>query len=352
MKKIICLVGDGVGPELIEHSIKLIELLKPLLTNQYEITSTPFGGAAIDMYGHPFPHEVAAIVKTGDAILLGAIGHPKYDNAPIRPEQGLLAIRKELNLYANIRGLTVPENLAKYSPLKPQIITGTDMIIVRELIGGAYFGTKMLADDQAMDEMAYSRKLIEDIVHYGFRLAQTRSKKLTSVDKANVLATSKLWRKIVDEIAPQYPDVVLNHMLVDAMAMELIARPTKYDVVVMENLFGDILSDELAAIAGSLGLLPSGSFGHGGIALYEPAHGSAPDIANCDVVNPVAMFLSVAMMLRVSFNETAAAEAIETAINQAMENGVVTKDLDAQNGVATSIFIEEIAQQLNKKRGN
>lgn len=345
-KKIVCLSGDGVGPELIDLSRELLTKIKPMLETNFTFEQVAFGGAAIDAYGHPFAKEVQEALKGADAILLGAIGHPKYDDCPVRPEAGLLAIRKALNLYANIRGLKVTPDLAKYSPLKPEIITGTDIIIVRELVGGAYFGEKQLSDDVAVDEMAYSREMIERIVHYGFKLAMSRSKKMLSVDKANVLATSKLWRKIVGEIASQYPEVEVKHMYVDAMAMELISNPTAYDVVVMENLFGDILSDELAAIAGSLGLLPSGSFGVDGIALYEPAHGSAPDIAGKDLVNPVAMFLSVAMMLRESFSEHVAAEKIETVITEVMAAGIVTKDLDKVNGVATSQFVAEILKRL------
>lgn len=346
MKKILCLVGDGVGVELIDLSIELLAKIKPLLNTKFEIESIPFGGLAIDKYGHPFPPVVQITAEKADAILLGAIGHPKYDACTIRPEVGLLAIRKALNLYANIRGLTVTKELAKYSPLKPEIITGTDIVIVRELIGGAYFGKKELDENYAVDEMAYDRALIVQIVKYAFELAQSRHKKLLSVDKANVLATSKLWRKIVEEIAPQYPDIEVKHMYVDAFAMELISNPKAYDVVVMENLFGDILSDELAAIAGSLGLLPSGSFGVDGAALYEPAHGSAPDIAGKDLVNPVAMLLSVAMMLRQSFGEEVAATAIEQAISKTMAAGIVTKDLDKNEGVATSIFVTEIYKRL------
>lgn len=345
-KKIVCLSGDGVGPELIDLSRELLTKIKPMLETNFAVEQVAFGGAAIDAYGHPFAKEVQDALKDADAILLGAIGHPKYDDCPVRPEAGLLAARKALNLYANIRGLKVTPDLAKYSPLKPEIITGTDIIIVRELVGGAYFGEKQLSDDAAVDEMAYSREMIERIVHYGFKLAMSRSKKMLSVDKANVLSTSKLWRKIVGEIASEYPEVEVKHMYVDAMAMELISNPTAYDVVVMENLFGDILSDELAAIAGSLGLLPSGSFGVDGIALYEPAHGSAPDIAGKDLVNPVAMFLSVAMMLRESFSEHVAAEKIETVIAEVMAAGIVTKDLDKVNGVATSQFVAEILKRL------
>lgn len=346
MKKIVCLNGDGVGKELIDYSMELMERLKGQLKNTYILEKVDFGGAGIDTYGHPFSDEVKSALNGADAILLGAIGHPKYDHAEVRPEAGLLAIRKHLNLYANIRGLKVTPALAKYSPIKPEIITGTDTVIVRELIGGAYFGKKELGETAATDYMDYTKEQIERVVHYAFKLAQTRRKDVTSVDKANVLATSKLWRKVVDEVAQEYPDVTYKHALVDSMAMELISNPTKFDVIVMENLFGDILSDELAATAGSLGLLPSGSFGEDGIALYEPAHGSAPDIAGEDKVNPVAMFLSVAMMLRESFQEEKAATAIETALTKVMEQGVVTKDLERENGVATSKFLEAFYRAL------
>lgn len=339
MKKIICLNGDGVGRELIDYSVELINRLEGKLTDQYEIIKVDFGGAAIDTYNHPFPEIVQNQVKQADALLLGAIGHPQYDDAPVRPEAGLLAIRKYLQLYANIRGLKVTPALARYSPIRPEIITGTDTVIVRELIGGAYFGEKKQTATTASDSMDYTKEQIERVVHYAFALAQTRKKKVTSVDKANVLATSKLWRQVVDEVAKTYPDVEYQHALVDSMAMELISHPTKFDVIVMENLFGDILSDELAATAGSLGLLPSGSFGQDGVALYEPAHGSAPDIAGRDLVNPVAMFLSVAMMFRESFQEVQVAQMIEDALAKTMEQGVVTKDLDRVNGVLTSQFL-------------
>lgn len=349
MQKIVCLKGDGVGKELIEYSVELLRVIEAKFQRNYLIDVVDFGGAAIDTYGHPFPEQVKQRLEGATAILLGAIGHPKYDHEVVRPENGLLQLRQYLNLYANVRGLNVTPALAQYSPIRPDIITGTDVVIVRELIGGAYFGKKERSDDRASDTIDYTKEQIERVVHYAFQLAKTRKKDVTSVDKANVLATSKLWRSVVDEVARAYPDVTYRHALVDSMAMELISNPTKFDVVVMENLFGDILSDELAATAGSLGLLPSGSFGVDGVALYEPAHGSAPDIANQNMVNPVAMFLSVAMMFRESLQEETIASAIEIALAQTMEKGVVTLDLNKEDGVFTTTFLKQFYRFFDEK---
>lgn len=344
-KHILCLDGDGVGSELIDLSINLMHETKPYLKHEFVLEKVAFGGNAIDSYGHPFPEEVKEKLDITDAVLLGAVGHPKYDTCEIRPENGLLELRKHLGLFANVRSLKVDEYSSKYSPLKHEIISGTNIVIVRELIGSAYFGKKSLTNDYGADLMEYTREQIENIVHYAFKLAKKRANKLTSVDKANVLASSKLWRQIVNEISQSYPEVVVSHMYVDAMAMELIANPRNYDVVVMENLFGDILSDELAAIGGSLGLLPSGSFGHK-VAVYEPAHGSAPTLVGLDLVNPIAMFLSVALMLRESFCEDDAANRIEHAIRSMIKDEIVTRDL-SDKGVLTSQFVECFFQRVH-----
>ncbi|MGL4590019.1 MAG: 3-isopropylmalate dehydrogenase [Mycoplasmatales bacterium] len=345
MKKIVCLKGDGVGKELIDLSVEFMNKIADKLENEYSLITTSFGGAAIDEYGDPFPTVVKELLVSADAVLLGAVGHPDYDDQPRRPETGLLEIRKHLGLFANIRGLTVNESTAKYSPLKREIVTGTDLIIVRELIGGAYFGEKTLNDSFARDCMDYTVEQIEQVARIAFEFAKMRNNRLLSVDKANVLSTSKLWRKVVIEMSHDYPEVELTHMYVDAFAMELLKNPTKYDVVVTENLFGDILTDELAAVGGSLGLLPSASVNNQSFGLYEPAHGSAPTIAGLDLVNPVAMLLSITLMLKVQFKEEYAT-VIEQAIQKNLTTGFVTKDLCAKTGVNTSVFMEKIYEEL------
>ena len=278
---------------------------------------------------------------------MGAIGGPKWDNESIRPEQGLLELRKYLNVYANVRPLKVNDALAYLSPIKEDMVKGTDLVIVRELIGGAYFGEpRKLEDRFALDSITYSYEEISRIVRYAFELARNRRKKLTSVDKANVLATSKLWRKVVIEISKEYLDVELEHMYVDAMAMELIKNPSKYDVIVTENLFGDILSDEASIIAGSLGLLSSASYSTKGIALYEPSHGSAPDIAGQNIANPIAMIYSLCLMLRYSFNQNEMADSIENAIQKTLKSGYMTKDLDRENFLKTDDWTEKLIENL------
>lgn len=326
-KKIVTLAGDGIGPEIMAAGLEVLKAVAARIDFAYEIDAKPFGGTGIDAVGHPLPEETLAAAKSADAILLAAIGGPKYDKAPVRPEQGLLAIRKELQLFANIRPVRIFDALKHLSPLKPERIDGVDFIVVRELTGGIYFGEQQLNDDSARDINDYSAHEIRRIIRKAFELAQFRGKKVTSIDKQNVLATSKLWRQIAEEVAIEFPDVTLEHQLVDSAAMIMITNPSRFDVVVTENLFGDILSDESSVLPGTLGVMPSASHSDKGPSLYEPIHGSAPDIAGQGIANPVSMILSVAMMLRESFGEVAGAELIENAVDKTFNQGILTRDL-------------------------
>lgn len=347
MKNILCIAGDGIGPEIMKSALEILEVVSKKYSFEYKIEEELFGGASIDAYGEPFSDKLKEKIENCDAILMGSVGGPKWDNAKIRPEAGLLALRKYLKVYANVRPLKVEDSLCYLSPLKEEIVKGTDLMIVRELTGGAYFGEpRRLEEKSALDSITYSYEEIEQIVRYAFETARKRRKKLTSVDKANVLATSKLWRKVVEDIAKDYDDVEVEHMYVDAMAMALITNPTKYDVIVTENLFGDILSDEVSVLGGSLGLLSSASYSKDKIALYEPAHGSAPDIAGMDIANPIAMIYSLAMMLRYSFAQDKMADDIENAVKSVLDEGCMTKDLNAQNYVSTSEFTKKLIQKL------
>ena len=346
MNRILCLKGDGIGPEIVESAVAVLEKISSKYEFEYELEYEYFGGASIDEYGVPFSDSLKEKIKTADAIFLGSIGGPKWDNCKIRPENGLLELRKFLKLYANVRPLYVNEKLAYLSPIKESIVRGTDLIIIRELTGGAYFGEpRVLEEKNALDSTVYTYEEIERVVRYAFEIAQKRKKRLTSVDKANVLATSKLWRKTVDEISKEYEDVEVEHMYVDAMAMSLITNPAKYDVIVTENLFGDILSDEASVIGGSLGLLSSASFGEG-ISLYEPAHGSAPDIAGLNIANPIATILSLAMMLRHSFNRDDMAKEIEEKINEVLVEGYFTKDLSKDNYLTTTQWTQKLIDKF------
>ncbi|WP_293695401.1 3-isopropylmalate dehydrogenase [Streptococcus sp. UBA3373] len=326
-KKIVTLAGDGIGPEIMAAGLEVLKAVAARIDFAYEIDAKPFGGTGIDAVGHPLPEETLAAAKSADAILLAAIGGPKYDKAPVRPEQGLLVIRKELQLFANIRPVRIFDALKHLSPLKPERIDGVDFVVVRELTGGIYFGEHQLNDDSARDINDYSAHEIRRIIHKAFELAQFRGKKVTSIDKQNVLATSKLWRQIAEEVATEFPDVTLEHQLVDSAAMIMITNPSRFDVVVTENLFGDILSDESSVLPGTLGVMPSASHSDKGPSLYEPIHGSAPDIAGQGIANPVSMILSVAMMLRESFGEVAGAELIENAVDKTFNQGILTRDL-------------------------
>src|SRR5699024_1372290 len=326
-KKSVTRAGDGIGPEIMAAGLEVLKAVAARIDFAYEIDAKPFGGTGIDAVGHPLPEETLAAAKSADAILLAAIGGPKYDKAPVRPEQGLLAIRKELQLFANIRPVRIFDALKHLSPLKPERIDGVDFVVVRELTGGIYFGEHQLNDDSARDINDYSVHEIRRIIRKAFELAQFRGKKVTSIDKQNVLATSKLWRQIAEEVATEFPDVTLEHQLVDSAAMIMITNPSRFDVVVTEKLFGDILSDESSVLPGTFGLMESASQSAKVPSLYEPIHGSAPDIAGQGIDNPVSMILSVAMMLRESFGEVAGAELIENAVDKTFNQGILTRDL-------------------------
>ncbi|MGX7010289.1 3-isopropylmalate dehydrogenase [Lactococcus cremoris] len=336
-KKIVTLAGDGIGPEIMSAGLRVLKAVSKKIAFEYELEAKDFGGIAIDKHGHPLPEETLQAVKNADAILLAAIGHPKYNDAKVRPEQGLLALRKELGLYANVRPLKIYPALKNLSPIRN--VENVDFVVIRELTGGIYFGQHVLSDEKARDINDYTADEIRRILHFSFKIAQNRPRKLlTSVDKQNVLATSKLWRKIADEIAVEYPDVTLEHQLVDSCAMLLITEPQKFDVIVTENLFGDILSDEASSLAGTLGVMPSSSHGFNGLSLYEPIHGSAPDISGKGIANPVSMILSVAMMLRESFGQEEGATMIEKAVTQTFADGILTQDL---GGNATTAEMTE-----------
>ncbi|MDG0844541.1 3-isopropylmalate dehydrogenase [Staphylococcus equorum] len=341
--KIVALPGDGIGPEIMTGSLEILEQLSQDYNFNYELETHDFGGVAIDRHGKPLPESTLNACQNADAILLGAVGGPKWTDPNNRPEQGLLGIRKALGLFANIRPTTVTNGTSHLSPIKEERVAGTDFVLVRELTGGIYFGEpKKLGDDDALDSLTYTRSEIERIARVGFDLAQKRNKKLTSVDKENVLSSSKLWRRVINEVSQDYPDVEVNHLLVDACAMHLITNPSQFDVIVTENLFGDILSDEASVIPGSLGLSPSASFSEQGPRLYEPIHGSAPDIANQDIANPFGMLLSVVMCLRESLNEPHAAEKLETVIYQLIKDGKTTRDLNGNYNTSDIInFVKE-----------
>ena len=343
-KKIVALAGDGIGPEIMEAGLEVLEALAKKTGFDFEIDRRPFGGAGIDAAGHPLPDETLKASREADAILLAAIGSPQYDDATVRPEQGLLALRKELNLYANIRPVKIFESLKNLSPLKPERISGVDFVVVRELTGGIYFGDHILEEKKARDINDYSYDEVERIIRKAFEIARNRRKIVTSIDKQNVLATSKLWRRVADEVAKDYPDVTLEHQLVDSAAMLMITNPAKFDVIVTENLFGDILSDESSVLSGTLGVMPSASHSENGPSLYEPIHGSAPDIAGQGIANPISMILSVAMMLRDSFGRFEDAELIEHAVEESLATGILTRDIGGQ--ASTKEMTEAIIARL------
>ena len=343
-RKIVALAGDGIGPEIMEAGLEVLEALSEKTGFDYEIDRQPFGGAVIDATGHPLPDETLKASREADAILLAAIGSPQYDDVPVRPEQGLLALRKELNLYANIRPVKIFESLKHLSPLKPERITGVDFVVVRELTGGIYFGDHILEEKKARDINDYSYEEVERIIRKAFEIARNRRKILTSIDKQNVLATSKLWRRVAEEVAKDYPDVTLEHQLVDSAAMLMITNPAKFDVIVTENLFGDILSDESSVLSGTLGVMPSASHSENGPSLYEPIHGSAPDIAGQGIANPISLILSVAMMLRDSFGRYEDAKRIENAVEASLAVGILTRDLGGQ--ASTKEMTEAIIERL------
>ncbi len=331
---IVLLGGDGIGPEVVAEAVRVLEAVGKAFGHTFHFKEHLMGGCSIDRYGTALTDETLAACRAADAVLLGAVGGPKWDDprAAVRPEQGLLALRKGLAVFANLRPVKVYPQLVDASPLRPEKLAGVDLLVVRELTGGLYFGQpkgRQTVDGvtRAVDTLEYADFEIRRIVKLGFELARGRRKKLTSVDKANVLASSQLWRQVATEVARDYPDVQLEHMLVDTAAMRLISNPAGFDVLVTENMFGDILTDEAAVLSGSMGLLPSASLGSSGPGLYEPIHGSAPDIAGKGIANPVGTVLSAAFMLRYSFKLEAEAAAIEAAVEKTIAAGQVTADL-------------------------
>ncbi len=346
-KKIVALAGDGIGPEIMGAGLEVLATVAKKVGFDYVVEEHAFGGAAIDQVGHPLPDQTLVACRTADAILLAAIGAPEYDGAAVRPEQGLLQLRKELQLFANIRPVKIFDSLKNHSPLKAERLDGVDLVMVRELTGGIYFGEHILDIDQASDSNTYQKEEIERVVRAAFELARKRSKKVTSIDKQNVLATSKLWRQVADEVAVDYPDVTLEHQLVDSAAMLLITNPSRFDVLVTENLFGDILSDEASVLTGTLGVLPSASHAVAGPSLYEPIHGSAPDIAGQGIANPVSMILSVAMMLEESFDLVQAGQTIRQAVEAVFAQGIFTKDLGGT--ASTKEMTEAIISQIERR---
>ncbi|GGI45875.1 3-isopropylmalate dehydrogenase [Paenibacillus marchantiophytorum] len=356
VKKIAIIAGDGIGPEVVAEAEKVLKRTEALFGYQFETEHALFGGIAIDEKGTPLPQETLEVCQSADAVLLGAVGGPKWDNnsKELRPETGLLGIRKALGLFSNIRPAFIFDCLKEASTLKPEVLEGTDLIVVRELTGGIYFGEKFRREtangQEAVDTCAYNVTEIERIARQAFEIAQTRRKKLASVDKANVLETSRLWRETVNRIAVDYPDVELEHVLVDNCAMQLLRRPSSFDVIVTENMFGDILSDEAAMLTGSIGMLASASLGEGSFGLYEPVHGSAPDIAGQGISNPIATILSVALMFRLTFGYHEAADSIERAVKEVLDAGHRTGDIavDKSTAIGTLAMGQLIVDAMRK----
>ncbi len=353
--QIVVLPGDGIGPDVTAAAVTVLQRVLEEQTIEINWQTHLLGGRAIDEYGTPFPKETENAVKQADAVLLGAVGGPKWDVGPghLRPEAGLLALRRTLGVYANIRPVKAFKELVEASPLRTEIAQGVDVVIVRELTGGAYFGKRERGSDAqgarfAYDTMYYTESEIRRVLQTAFETARLRRKKLTSVDKANVLDSSRLWREVVQEMSAGYPDVEVEHVLVDSCAMHLVTRPQTFDVLVTENLFGDILSDEAAVLTGSIGMLPSASIGQG-IGLYEPIHGSAPDIAGKGIANPLGAILSAALLLRYSLQLDVAANRVEEAVARALRAGARTKDL-ARAGdevVTTDQMTERVLSYLS-----
>ena len=349
--RIVVLAGDGIGPEVTLAARSVLERAAALGGHTLEFDERLIGGCSIDACGTPLADDVLDACRSAQAVLLGAVGGPRWDDpsARVRPEQGLLALRKGLSLFANLRPVKPHPDLAHASPLRNERLRDVDILVVRELTGGLYFGTPRLRETKngrlrAVDTMEYTEDEIRRVVALAFRLARTRRRKVTSVDKANVLETSRLWRQVTQEVARDFPDVALDHMLVDTAAMRLVAAPGSFDVLVTENMFGDILTDEASVLAGSMGLLPSASIGDGGPGVYEPIHGSAPDIAGRGTANPVGAILSAALLLRYSLSLEREAAAVERAVHGAIARGARTVDLGGALGTAamTAAVVESI----------
>ncbi len=331
--RILLLPGDGIGPEVVEQAVRVLDAVAQRFGHRFTYRTEAIGGQAMDRYGDPLPAPTREALRDCDAILLGAVGGPRWEAGAVRPEAGLLALRYELGLYANLRPAALFHGLESASPLRPEVVRGTDFLLVRELTGGLYFGKPKGRDGaRAVDTMAYTAQEVERVARVAFRTAQGRRRRVHSVDKANVLESSRLWREVVSRVAEEFPEVELQHMLVDTCAMQLVRQPTAFDVILTENTFGDILSDEAAAVVGSIGLLPSASLGDRPPFLYEPVHGSAPDIAGCGIANPLGTILSAALMLRYSFGLEEEARAVEASVRQVVREGTVPPDLGGQAG--------------------
>jgi 3-isopropylmalate dehydrogenase len=349
--KIAVVSGDGIGPDVVEETLKVLDKIGEKYGHKFEYTKVLAGGIAIDATGNPLPAETLAVCKASDAVLLGAVGGEKWDTLPgnQRPEQALLGLRKELGLFANIRPAILFDQLKGACPLKEEMTEGgLDIVVIRELTGGIYFGEKGYKETEkglsAFDVEIYSESEVRRIAIVGFETAMKRNKKLMSVDKANILESSRLWRKVVTEVSKDYPEVALSHMYVDNAAMQLVRNPKQFDVIVTSNMFGDILSDEASMITGSIGMLPSASLREGSFGMYEPVHGSAPDIAGQDKANPMATILSAAMMLRYSFGLLKEADAIEAAVSKVLDQGVRTGDIMSPG--KTLIGTKEAGQRI------
>ena len=353
--KICVLRGDGIGPEILDEGLKVLKAVEKKFGVEFECEEALIGGIAYEKYSTPLPEETVKLAKSSDAVLLGAVGDWKYDTLPpeVRPEKALLGIRKALNLFANLRPAIVYDELVACSPLKPEIVSGVDIMIIRELTGDVYFGepkgitTDSNGKKSGFNNMIYTEDEVERIAHTAFQTAMKRNKKLCSVDKANVLDVSRLWREVIVRVAKEYPEVELSHMYVDNAAMQIIRCPKQFDTIVTGNIFGDILSDEASMLSGSLGLLPSASLSADGMGLYEPIHGSAPDLKGQNVVNPIATILSVAMMLKYSFNMDEAYNAINNATKKVLQQGYRTKDIQSEG--STIIGTKEMGDLIVKE---
>jgi 3-isopropylmalate dehydrogenase len=355
-KKIAVLAGDGIGPEIMAEALKVLTVLNDALSLDLTFEHALIGGAAYDAYGTPFPEQTLALCQAADAVLLGAVGGPKWEGLPhaVRPERGLLGIRSALDLFSNLRPAILYPQLVEASTLKPEVVSGLNLMIVRELTGGIYFGQprgiRVLenGERQGFNTKIYSESEIRRIGHSAFQIAQKRNGKLCSVDKANVLEVTELWREVMTEVAKDYPDVQLSHMYVDNAAMQLVRAPKQFDVMVTTNMFGDILSDTAAMLTGSIGMLPSASLDANAKGMYEPIHGSAPDIAGQGIANPLATILSAAMMLRYTFNNAQAADVIEQAVNSALDAGVRTADIlsEGMTRVSTAAMGDAVVASL------
>jgi 3-isopropylmalate dehydrogenase len=351
--RIAVLPGDGIGPEVMDVAVQVLDRVASRRGHEFDLPTALIGGCAIDETGSALPDETLRICESANAILLAAVGGPKWDDpgASVRPELGLLALRKHFDLFANLRPVKAYPALAQHVPLRADLLDGVDLLFVRELTGGLYFGPRKEQGDgqEAYDTMLYSTPEVERVAHVAFRAAQGRRKKLTSVDKANILASMRLWRSTVMRVHEDYADVELDHLLVDACTMHLLTRPASFDVIVAGNMFGDILSDEASVLAGSLGMLASASLGEGMFGLYEPVHGSAPDIVGQGKANPIAMILSTAMMLRYSLGLEAEATAIEDAVEQTLDAGARTADIASaeEEAVSTGEFAGAVMDRLD-----